>query len=152
MTETIIKKGYTLEVTSWENDGDYYNTHKITTQNKELAIVLAKMCKELFCSKNNGKNGIGNTNEGGEYKANLKILDYLEKNNIFDIIVDYLAEEDEDWKSDIDENDANDAKINVIMEINSRLMGNSDYYYSRVYSSHKLYYSPEDINIDLITI
>ena len=30
--KTVVKKGYTLEVTSWENDGDNYRTEFKTVQ------------------------------------------------------------------------------------------------------------------------
>jgi hypothetical protein len=32
---SFIKKGYTLTVTSWENDGDYYNTKSKTVETLE---------------------------------------------------------------------------------------------------------------------
>jgi len=143
MNKKIVEKGYTLEVTSWENDGDNYKTKKITLQDKDLAITIAKMCKELFCSCNNGEGGIGNTNEGDEDEAEETILTYLENNNnVLHSILNYL-----DVKKLLY---SNNDKISAIMEINRRVMGSSEYYYSRVFESCQLYYSPEDINIELI--
>ena len=37
MKKVIAKKGYTLDVTSWENDADYYQTNSMTFETEEEA-------------------------------------------------------------------------------------------------------------------
>ena len=131
----VINKGYTLSVTSWENDGDNYKTETQTYDSKEEAIKMAKMCKELFVSCNSKIKGIGNTNEGDEEEAEETILEWLEKNPTFF------------------ENQANlddEELINKIMNLNCNLMGSSEYYYSRVFASALITYSPEDIFLEEI--
>ena len=58
MKKKVINKGYTLEVESFENDGDNYATNKVTYETSKLAISVARMCEELF---NSDVDGVGNS-------------------------------------------------------------------------------------------
>ena len=78
----VINKGYTITVTSWENDGDYYQTNTMTVQTEEEARKIAKLCNELFISCNNGEGGIGNTCDDEDEEANETIDNYIENNMI----------------------------------------------------------------------
>jgi len=80
MNKRVIKKGYTLEVVSWENDGDNYQTKLETFSSKEEAIALKEMCKKLFISSDNREGGIGNLMDYENKKAYLIIVKYLFKN------------------------------------------------------------------------
>ena len=131
----VVNKGYTLSVISWENDGDNYRTKSKTYDTKEKAVKIAKLCKELFVSCNNGNGGIGNINEDDEEEANETILEWLENNPTFFENQENLDEE---------------GLINDIMEINYNLMGGSEYYYSRVFQSASITYSPEDVYLEEI--
>lgn len=135
MKKKVINKGYTISVTSWENDGDNYRTESQTFDSKEEVAKMYKICAELFISCNNRKGGIGNTNEGDEEEANKTILEWLEKNPTF-----FDNQEDAD----------KEGLINDIMEINYKLMGSSEYYYSRVFESASIIYSPEDVYLEEI--
>lgn len=42
------KDTYTITVTSWENDADYYNTVSIDIANKQEVLALSKMLQLLF--------------------------------------------------------------------------------------------------------
>lgn len=132
----VVNKGYTLTVVSWENDADNYNTKSVTYDTKEEALLIAKMCKELFVSRNSNKGGIGNTHEGSEEIAKQKILEYVEDNS--EINKEFLTQDD-----DI---------VDYIMEINYDLLGSSEWYYSRVFESATLTYSPEHIFVEQIEI
>ena len=61
MGKKVISKGYTLEVKSWENDGDNSRTINHTVESREEAHRLYRLCKELFPSKNYSKYGVGNS-------------------------------------------------------------------------------------------
>lgn len=39
-----MNKGYRVTCTSWENDGDYYNTNFVTVDSKELALAIRELC------------------------------------------------------------------------------------------------------------
>lgn len=131
----VISKGYTIEVTSWENDGDNYNTEKIVEQNLDKAKAIGKMCEDLFASTNSAKKGIGNTNEGSEGRAQEKIVDYMRNNPIL-----------------CDNKELTDGKlISICMNYNHDLMGGSEYYYSRVCESVTITYSPEDVYLEEIS-
>ena len=59
MKTTIMKKGYTLRVTSWENDGDLYNTIDTHTDSKEVLKGLIAICD--YCSSTGGDDVIANS-------------------------------------------------------------------------------------------
>lgn len=130
----IISKGYTLSVTSWENDGDNYKTESMTFESKELAVAVAKMCSTIFKSCNNGDGGIGNMSDGEDESAH-------------GIILPYMKAHPELYP---DENPSDDELIDICMDYNSNLMGGSEYYYSRVFESCSLTYSPEDVFLEEI--
>lgn len=77
MKKKVISKGYTLEIVSWENDGDNYNTINHTVKSLEEANRLHKICTELFCSHHNGEKGIGNSMEGEGLD---NIIDFVKNN------------------------------------------------------------------------
>lgn len=118
----IIDKGYTIFCTSWENDGDNYNTLKYTVETKEEALLINKICKELFISRSHNYCGIGNTTDEEIFDKGIK--SYIKDNP--ELTYDY------------------------IFNINKKLLGKSEYYYSRVYESSYIVYSPEDIYLEEI--
>lgn len=130
MMKKVIKKGYTLEVTSWENDGDHYSTKAKTVETREEAERLFKICTELFKSCNNGEGGVGNSIDSEE---NQTLFDYVEDNP--ELFLE-LIEKDEDEIVDYFQNLADE------------LMGSSDFYGFRVCESCQLTYSPEDIYLE----
>jgi hypothetical protein len=134
--KTLAEKGYTLEVTSWENDADNYKTESMVFDTEDEAKKIAKMCKDIFCSGSNGKGGIGNFSEGEGERARDIVLEYLDENQIL---------ENQDGMTD-------DEKFENAMEINRELLGYSEYYYARVFESAKLFYSPETLVLKTISL
>lgn len=125
----ILSKGYTIEVTSWENDGDNYNTLSITVDNRELAKAISEMCNTIFTSCNNKVcRGIGNCQNSRE--AEKIIIPFMKEHLI--LCGDKINPTDKDL-------------ISVCREFNFDLMGSSEFYYSRVCESCTVMYSPEDI-------
>ena len=55
----LLPKGYTLYITSWENDGDYYNTKDYSVDNKDIAKEILDLCN-LCVSGSNNKTTVGN--------------------------------------------------------------------------------------------
>jgi hypothetical protein len=121
----VINKGYTLEVTSWENDGDNYNTKFKTVDTLEEAFKLYKICKEVF----NSRNGVGNSMCREDA---YKLIRYVEENsNMF---------------SDLEEEDLEeDNLVDYFQDLAYELMGSSEDYDFRVCESVEITYSPEDI-------
>jgi hypothetical protein len=103
---------------------------------EDEAKKIAKLCKDIFCSGSNGEGGIGNFSEGEGEKARMIILDYLEENQVL---------ENQNFMSD-------DAKYDNIMEYNRELLGYSEWYFARVFDSAKLFYSPETVTIETISL
>ena len=132
--QKVISKGFTLSVTSWENDGDNYATEQLTFESKDLSIAVARLCRDLFKSKNNSATkGIGNSGNS---------------NSVHNVIVDYMKAHPELYE--LIENPSESDLVEVCMNYNYRLMGSSEYYYSRVFESASLTYSPEDIYLQTI--
>jgi hypothetical protein len=127
----IAQKGYTLEVTSWENDGDNYRTKSQVFSDKNLAIAIAKMCETLFASKNRSTQGVGNSqsSEGEE-----KVLNYMKKHpELYDR---------EDF--------TDDELLDICSEYHYGLLGYSEDYSFRVCESCVIYYSSKDIYLEKI--
>lgn len=122
---------------SWENDGDNYNTKHVTYEDKEFAIEVARMCRDLFCSINNGGNGIGNSND----EMSERVAEYMREHPI-------LWEYDKKFVEEMeDDEDLAEFCINVY---NEELLGYSEWYYSRVCESVTITYSPEDVYLEEI--
>lgn len=132
----VITKGYTLTINSWENDGDNSRTKTITIEDETLARAVFKMGNELFKSCNNGQNGIGNTNDGDDEQAERKIIEYMTKHpELYPQL----------------ENPSDDKLISLCMSYNDRMMGGSEWYYSRVLESITVTHSPEDVYLKEIS-
>lgn len=134
----VISKGYTVSVTSWENDGDNYRTESMVFESEDEAKAITKMCKSVFKSCNNGDGGIGNMMDDEGEMATEVILEYLEENP--EIKATIIA-----CNPKVKLND-DEAIFNLIMEkYNYGLMGGSECYYSRVCESVEVTYSDTDI-------
>lgn len=131
---TIFKKGYSLHITSWENDGDNHGETNTNFETLEEARKYKKLCEDLFTSRNSRNKGIGNSIEGDEFRVTENILDYLDENDFF---------EDQDSMTD-------EMKYEKIMSINTKLLGYSDFYISRVYENGSILYSPIDLKVEEI--
>ena len=133
----VISQGYTITVTSWENDGDNYNTQSITVDDIERAKAIGEMCNAIFKSASNGGKGIGNlsNSSGGESKAKEIIIAFMEAHPIL-------------WESA--EMPKDKKLVDICMDINYSLMGGSEYYYSRVMERCEITYSDDDIYLEEI--
>jgi len=121
----VIDKGYTLAVTSWENDGDYERVQTHCVDNIEDAELIYRLCTELFTSR-----GVGNSLEGEE---DYKILEYVKDNpNLFS---GFHPETN---------------FIDLIYNLGHELMGGSNDYDFRVCESCVVTYSPEDIYVEQV--
>ena len=141
----VVSKGYTVTCTSWENDGDNYNTNSIVVQNKEMAEALYQMCEVLFQSENNSGTGIGNSCDG-DYSVQSKIADFMKQYPIL------LSEEQmmELSECEDDEDEELDFYESACSHWKGELLGSSEYYYCRVAETTTVSYSPEDIFVELI--
>lgn len=57
--QTIIPAGYRLSITSWENDGDHYQTKVLAGLTPGRVRFIIELCK-LFRSHHSVKSGYGN--------------------------------------------------------------------------------------------
>jgi len=134
----VINKGYTLTVTSWENDADNYNTKSVTVESKEKAKALYDLM-QLCKSKNNQPKGVirlGNTGDSGFNKEQINLLYNFFKEN--PILLEEKLE-------DIEEDELKDYIQDLFYRVENGLLGSSEWYACRVMESCIVTYSPEDI-------
>lgn len=125
-----IPKGYQLQVVSWENDGDNYQTRTVSGLTKEEVEFLIVFLNAITNS--------GYENEYHEYDKSFRdgMADAEEK--IFDDILEHYENKEipEKFKQMVEDKDA---------DYSAYLTGNSECYFFRVYESHKVFYFPDDI-------
>jgi hypothetical protein len=142
MKQQVAKKGYTITVDSWENDGDYSQTHSITVDSKEKAKAYHDLM-QLCVSKNNRKREdvkLGNTYGSFSEKQEEVINDFLKENPIL---------LDEFGGIDLNEEEG---YTDIFRELTYPLLGSSENYSCRVMESCTVTYSPEDIFIEIENI
>lgn len=142
----VINKGYTLTVTSWENDGDNYKTISTTVDNKEKANALYELMK-LCTSKNNPPKGtirLGNTGEKGFNAQQIDLLYNFFKDNPI------LLKEPLENKESMNEDEFMDYIQDLFYQAENGLLGSSEWYVCRVMESCIVRYSPENIYLEEI--
>jgi len=68
MKYTIIPSGYRISITTWENDGDNYNTKVVYGLNKDFASFIVEFCRLFEHSHNVNDNYFGNIYEPNDYE------------------------------------------------------------------------------------
>lgn len=172
----IVRKGYTVEVVSWENDGDNYRTKSKTYKTKEEAVAVKHMCDHLLRSKNdNTYEGIGNLMDDDYNLYCYKVTEYLSNNMTLlslnnlplpETFKDSILEEWPElknsavkgrWKDavldylEMVDTDTRNDWVDGISHYFSDLLGSSEIYLSRVAERTVIFYSEKDIYLDIIT-
>ena len=135
----IIKKGYHLDITSWENDGDSYRTERIVVENRDMAKLSLEACK-MFSSRNCSSKGLGNSNitysnKGLEF-GRVVFSEAIESNKpLYDLMIKHSIDQD------------------TIYDIVCEAIGSWDDGCSiRVFERAECFYVPEDIEFKNIKI
>jgi hypothetical protein len=134
-----IQKGYTITVTSWENDGDNYNTKSKVVQTKEEAKVWYDMM-QLCTSKNNQPKDVvklGNSYGGFDKKQEEVAINFIKEHHKILLPNDNIEEHEEDLKY-------------WFCDLAGELLGHGEDYYCRVMAECVITYSPEDIYVEKI--
>lgn len=127
----VINKGYTITVTSWENDADNYQTVSNTVDTLEKVILLNKVLPKLFRSVYNG-GLVGNSTSHRDYNEE-EVIEYIKQ---FPSLIPKGYSE-----------------MDVVQDLQDTYMGDpSEYFCYRVFSSMSVTYSPEDIYLEEIDL
>jgi hypothetical protein len=139
-----ISAGYQLQVTSWENDGDNYNTEIIsglTAYDVKFLIDVAKLFRTQYQVKDSkvfGGGGCGN-NDWSIDEVVTAVDAVIAKHSY---VSDGIKEQ---WTFDKTDEHYADSYTDMISE----LVGSSEYCdesnYFRVMESYQVYYYPSDI-------
>jgi hypothetical protein len=138
-----IKAGIKLEITSWENDADNYNTKSITGLTEDEAkfyIEFAKLFKS--CNQQGEKEHFGNTSDltkDQELALNKLVCDLVKKYPLASNVYNGYGYNEHE----IDNGD-------FIHNLSSDILGCCEYITFRVYDSYRAYVIPMEITeIDL---
>lgn len=136
--------GYYLNVTTWENDGDNYRTVSAHYTSEADVRGAIEICK-LFRSKNSHPNpGIGNATQNDFSEIIDGLYDFIKKNPG---VLTVTAEEIED-----DEGDGTLLVYRLLGSIPKLgLVGDFDWFYTRVFERFTVEYFPEDVFCDDLT-
>jgi hypothetical protein len=139
--EPMLARGYHITVTSWENDGDNYNTKTIVVPEREEVDILVSLFKLLGQETSNDKD-FGNMYEPdkSERKAFAKavlalpgMIDYLKKSFTW---AEGLLE-DSGYEDSI-----LDAVLDILYDVG---LTGSEYYYTRVCDKLTVFYVEQDV-------
>jgi len=132
-TGSIIPKGYSVAITSWENDGDHYNTVNQHGLSYEQAVFLVSVAK-LYTS-----NKYGNK-EFNDFVID-DMLELVEKSEIKEEVLKLLSLYNIDlYNEELD-------SYCVLEFIQSCILGNPveyDYEFCRVFSDAEIFLIEED--------
>lgn len=122
----MIKAGYQISITSWENDGDNYNTITISGLTKDRVKYIIAMCK-LFASDNHG-NLCECSYDSPE--VSLAVIDMLAVASAYhDVLeedeIEYIKEDPMDYMT--------------------KVLGSGEYFTFRAFDSYTVHYVPVDI-------
>ena len=131
----IAPKGYTLSITSWENDADYYATNDYTVDNKELAKEILDFCNMCRSGSNN------QTTVGNGYAQERKNI-IIEFFKTHPLLSEHL---------DVDIN-KDGFIMDAFYDLAFYLFGSSEYCDCRVFDSAVVMYSPVDDYVEKITL
>ena len=135
-----VHAGYTLTVTSWENDGDHYNTITKVFSDKQQALETQRFLRTM-CKSGSYRDytKIGNSTDT-TWQHYAAIRAYFIENP-------YLVNEGYIHSISDDDDTLHD---DIINELAGTYLGFSEYYDCRVYESSTLTYSAEDIYVDVV--
>lgn len=126
------KKGYEIVVTSWENDGDNYNTVIYETDDKEHALATVEFAN-LF-KKSCWEGGIGNS-----YSPNANELKRID-----DVFISFYKEHPHLLPKEWDIPQEDDIALACSDHASNLGLTNGEYY-TRKLSNLEIYYHPEDV-------
>jgi hypothetical protein len=133
---TLYTAGYLIRVTSWENDGDAYNTAEVNVSSKDVAYALTQLA--LLFKSTNTSDGIGNMYEPSEDGYNLVVETLYAFHKKYGNILEVSVE---------DEEDITDAYIGIASDLG--LVGSE--FYTRVCEQVSVYYLPQDVIVQEVT-
>lgn len=131
----LLPKGYTLSVTSWENDGDYYHTKDYTVDSKDVAKEILDFCN--LCKS--GSNNTTTVGDGYGSRRRHLIVDFFKRHTL---LADYLGINLED----------EDSIMDAFYDLSYDLLGSSEVYDCRAFINAIVLYSPVDVFVEKIIL
>lgn len=147
-----IPKGYILEVTSWENDGDDYDTIQKRGASFELIDVVTRLFPLFKCKHNRPDKGFGNTSEGEVdnwdlVEASWFALKDLDKELVYKVLGCDILSLDFESEDDISNEVIDNFGSKIKDFVRNHITGYSEFYDFRVAEQLKVYFLKEDVII-----
>lgn len=140
--KTLYTAGYLIRVTSWENDGDHYNTREIQVDTEQKARDTVAFCN-LFRSHSRCKDNIGNLCEGSTSRLARRVF-----RNFYLTHPGFVEADLTDCKTEEEETDIIcDVLIDSAYDLG---LGGSEYFYTRVCEKVEVYYIPADVVVEQV--
>jgi len=124
----MFKKGYMIEVVSWEDDGDNYQTNKLSGLN-ENDVDFYKELLPLFYCKSNNSDCFGNCYEESDLRDIEETLDILTN-----LIIKYYP----NFNKFYSDYDFSDSIHTIKYEFLDKVLGSGEFYF-RVFEAMKIY-------------
>jgi hypothetical protein len=135
----LYSKGYLIRVTSWENDGDNYNTKEIQVITEQEARTIVEFCN-LFGSSSHNEYDIGNLCDGDGVSARPAFRAFYYKHPNF---VNLTLSDCEDEEEEVDT--ICDAMMDVAYDLG---LSGGEYFYTRVCETVEVYHIPADVVVE----
>lgn len=143
-----IQAGYRVTITSWENDGDAYDTNIIEGLSKERVEFIVALCKLFYSRHSSNDTTFGNMYDPGEYELNkaCKAIQAVMSNHCA-----VLTDEEQHLLSlDIDGDDFSDSYL--FTEMMADYLGRSEEDFAfRVFATMKIERIPHEIQLEDVT-
>ena len=136
----IIEKGYHIEITTSENDGDNYKTEEFIVSSMEEVEMIIRFIKYFYdCNRDNTKPTFGNSNNNSHSYQSFE--EYIKNNDksLFDLIIN-IKEDNNDYKK----------IIKNLVEEYIGIWGDGDFI--RVLEDYNCFYVPEYIAFNNVEI
>jgi len=137
--KTLYTAGYLIRVTSWENDGDNYNTKEIQVDTEQEARDIVTFC-DMFGSSSSNEHDIGNLCDGDGNTARPAFRAfYFSHPDFVNLTLSDCADEEEET----------DVICDAMMEVAYDLgLSGGEYFYTRVCESVVVYNIPADVVVE----
>lgn len=146
MKMLVQPAGYAITVTSWENDGDSYNTKTLTVSSREEAQVLYNLAM-LLRSRSHNQNSFGNMYEPNEYE----LQQFSDAVAAIPYINNFLHSICPELEADIEDPENGAEYMDVVMDQLYELGLTCGEFYTRVAETIVVHYYAEPVYAEDVT-
>ena len=141
MKTTLYSKGYLIRVTSWENDGDNYNTKELLVDTEQEASTVSALCNLL-------RSSFGNMYEPGDNDRQEFAVAVAAVPGIKEFVKSVFPDIEEDQEDPECGFGYMDAVMDILYDLG---LTGSEHFYTRVCETVSVYRIPADVVVEELT-